>query len=214
VLAALARTKPKRAPGERFRYSNFGAGLLGLAVCGAEGIDDFETLVRERIAQPLGMTDTVIALDEDRRARLAAGTSRRGKPAGLWSLPGLAGAGALRSTAADLLTFARAQLGELPAAAPPELGAAIAATHEPRARGGRLAPGMRIGLGWMLMPIGREKLETVWHNGGTGGYRSYLGIAPARRTAAVALSSNVRSVDRIGARLLLDLGGGPAVSTR
>jgi CubicO group peptidase (beta-lactamase class C family) len=209
VLAALARTKPKRPPGKRFRYSNFGAGLLGLALAHAAG-SDYETLVRERITGPLGMTDTVIELDDERRRRLAAGTSRRGKPAGLWSLAGLAGAGALRSTAADLLVFARAQLGELPPDAPPDLATAIAATQAPRARAGRLTPAMTIGLGWMRAPFGRERVETVWHNGGTGGYRSYLGLTPSTHTAAVVLSANVRSVDRIGLRLLVDL----AASTR
>ena len=38
---------------------------------------------------------------------------------------------------------------------------------------------MRVGLGWLLLPIGRQKPDTVWHNGGTGGYRSYIGWAPA-----------------------------------
>jgi D-alanyl-D-alanine-carboxypeptidase/D-alanyl-D-alanine-endopeptidase len=64
---------------------------------------------------------------------------------------------------------------------------------------------MRIGLGWLLLPIGRRKLDIVWHNGGTGGYRSFIGWSPAAHTAAIALSSNVRSVDRFGTRVLLQL---------
>jgi serine-type D-Ala-D-Ala carboxypeptidase/endopeptidase len=74
-----------------------------------------------------------------------------------------------------------------------------------RSRGGRLTPAMRIGLGWMLLPIGRGKLDMVWHNGGTGGYRSFVGWTPATHTAAVVLSSNVRGVDQLGSRALLDL---------
>lgn len=204
VLATLAETRPRRDPGERFRYSNFGGGLLGLALAYTAGVD-YETLVRERIARPLGMSDTMITLDEDRLSRVAPGTKRRGKSAGPWTLSGLAGAGALRSTVADLLTFVRAQMGVLPAGLPADLAAAIPVTHEERGRGGRLAPALRMGLGWLLLPIGRQKLETVWHNGGTGGYRSYVGWAPAIHSAVVVLSSNARSVDPIGTRVLLAL---------
>jgi serine-type D-Ala-D-Ala carboxypeptidase/endopeptidase len=202
VLEALSRTKLRKSPGERFGYSNFGGGLLGIALCHAAGAD-YRTLVRERIALPLGMTDTTVALDEDQRSRLAPGTKRGGKPAGPWVITGLAGAGALRSTVTDLLTFVRAQMGTLPDV-PQELAAAIRSTHRERASGGRLSPALRLGLGWMLLPIGRQKLETLWHNGGTGGYRSYVGLAPSIPAGVVVLSSNVRTVDPVGTRTLLD----------
>jgi D-alanyl-D-alanine-carboxypeptidase/D-alanyl-D-alanine-endopeptidase len=208
VLEALARTRLRRSPGERFRYSNFGAGLLGIAL-GQAARADYETLVRDRIARPLGMRDTTVALDEDQRSRLAPGTTRRGKQAAPWTVSGLAGAGALRSTVADLLRFVRAQTGVAPSDVSAELAAAIEMTHQERARGSRVAPGLRVGLGWMLLPIGRRKLETIWHNGGTGGYRSYVGVAPSVDAGVVVLSSNVRTVDPIGTRVLLDLGASP-----
>jgi len=204
VLARLGRTRLRRAPGDRFTYSNFGAGVLGLALAHTSRVD-YETLVRDRITRPLGMTDTVISLDTQQRSRLAPGTKRGGRPAGLWTMAGLAGAGALRSTVADLFLFVRAQMGFLPPDVPAELAAAVPTTHAERSRGGRLTPAMRIGLGWMLLPIGREKLDMVWHNGGTGGYRSFLGWTPATHTAAVVVSSNVRGVDQLGSRVLLDL---------
>jgi D-alanyl-D-alanine-carboxypeptidase/D-alanyl-D-alanine-endopeptidase len=204
VLAALAHTRPGAAAGERLRYSNFGAGLLGIAV-GHVAATDYETLVRERIARPLGMNDTVISLDEEQWSRLAPGTKWGGKPAGPWTVSGLAGAGALRSTVADLLTFLRAQMGVLPSDVSAELADAIRATHGERARGGRLAPALRMGLGWFLLPIGPQKLATIWHNGGTGGYRSYVGWAPAIHAGIVVLSSNSRSVDRVGTQALVDL---------
>jgi serine-type D-Ala-D-Ala carboxypeptidase/endopeptidase len=205
VLEALGETRPRRKAGETFRYSNFGAGLLGLALAHAAGAD-YATLVRDRIALPLGLGDTVIELDDDRLRRLAVGTKRRGRPAGLWSIPGLAGAGALRSTAADVLTFVRAQMGTLPDV-PAELATAIRSTHVQRAGGGRFTPSVRIGLGWLLVGIGRRKLRILMHNGGTGGYRSFAGWTADGAHGIVALSANVRSVDRIGAELLMDLAG-------
>jgi CubicO group peptidase (beta-lactamase class C family) len=203
VLASLGKTRPRASAGERFRYSNFGAGLLGIALSHAAATD-YETLVRARIMTPLALADTMITLSEDQRSRLAAGTTWRGGPAGLWTIPGLTGAGALRSTAADLLTFIRAQMGALPDV-PQDLAAAIRSSHRDRGIGGRLSPGMRVALGWLLVGIGRQKVRIVMHNGGTGGYRSFAGWAPARGRGVVALSANVRSVDRIAARLLLDL---------
>jgi serine-type D-Ala-D-Ala carboxypeptidase/endopeptidase len=203
VLASLGKTRPKVAAGERFRYSNYGAGVLGIALAHAAATD-YEALARERITTPLGLRDTVITLSEDHRSRLAAGTKGWGGPAGLWAFPGLTGAGALRSTAADLLTFVRAQMGTLPDV-PEELAAAIRSSHQPRAAGGRLTPGMRVGLGWLLVGIGRPKVQMVMHNGGTGGYRSIAGWARDGRHGVVVLSANVRSVDGIGSKLLLDL---------
>ena len=204
VLAALGKTRPRVAAGERFRYSNYGAGVLGIALAHAAATD-YEALVRERITTPLGLQDTVITLHEDHRSRLAAGTKGWGGPAAcLWEIPGLTGAGALRSTAADLLTFIRAQMGTLPDV-PEELAAAIRSSHQARAAGGRLTPGMRVALGWLLVGIGRPKVQVVMHNGGTGGYRSIAGWARDGRHGVVVLSANVRSVDGIASKLLLDL---------
>ena len=205
VLEALGKTRPRRPAGERFAYSNFGAGLLGIALTHTAGVD-YETLVRDRITAPLGLSDTVIELDDDRRRRLAMGTKWRGGPAGLWTISGLAGAGALRSTVADLLRFVRAQMGTLPDV-PPELADAIEMSHRDRAKGGRLTPGMRVALGWFVIKIGRRKLGIVMHDGGTGGYRSIAGWVPSEGVGVVALSANVRSVDRIATDLALALTG-------
>ena len=203
VLVALGKSRLRARAGERFRYSNLGGGLLGIALAHAAATD-YETLVRERITTPLRLTDTVITLNEDRRGRLAPGTKWRGGPAGLWSIPGLTGAGALRSTAADLLTFVRAQMGTLPDV-PQELAEAIRSSHRERASGGRFTPRMRVALGWLLVGVGRQKPQIAMHNGGTGGYRSFAGWAPDGGHGVVALSANVRSVDAIATKLLLDL---------
>jgi D-alanyl-D-alanine-carboxypeptidase/D-alanyl-D-alanine-endopeptidase len=43
-----------------------------------------------------------------------------------------------------------------------------------------------MGLGWHTSDGG----ESVWHNGGTAGFRSYLGIRPEARSALIVLSAN------------------------
>jgi serine-type D-Ala-D-Ala carboxypeptidase/endopeptidase len=42
----------------------------------------------------------------------------------------------------------------------------------------------------------------VWHNGGTGGFRTIVAIVPQTRTAAVALSTSARSPDVVAMWLL------------
>src|SRR4029453_16912667 len=106
---SLARTKLRRRPGERVKYSNLGGGLLGDALARAAG-QSYGALVRERICLPLGMRDTVITLTGEQTARLATGHTRRGRPTPPFQLPALVGAGALRSTATDMLCLLRANL--------------------------------------------------------------------------------------------------------
>ena len=61
-----------RRVGESVEYSNLGAGLLGHALAVRAGAD-YETLVTGRVLDPLGMTDTAVALSPSARGRLATG---------------------------------------------------------------------------------------------------------------------------------------------
>jgi serine-type D-Ala-D-Ala carboxypeptidase/endopeptidase len=104
IHEGLTRTRLRRRPGDRVRYSNLGVGLLGQALERAAG-QPWERLVQERICLPLGMRDTVVTPSEEQAARLAVGHTRRGRPVPRFEVPALAGAGALRSTATDMLRF-------------------------------------------------------------------------------------------------------------
>ena len=110
---AIQATKPRRAPGRKVRYSNYGVGLLGHALALRAGTS-YEELVAERITGPLGMADTGVEVPEAKLPRFAEGHNRRGRAVPHWDLPSLAGAGALRSTIVDLLRFLDAQLGNAP----------------------------------------------------------------------------------------------------
>lgn len=95
--------------GPKYEYSNLGVGLLGHLLALASG-KDYETLMQTRIARLLQMNSTGIRLSPDMQSRLATGHNNRYEPTPNWDLPTLAGAGALRSTANDLLSFLAAQL--------------------------------------------------------------------------------------------------------
>jgi serine-type D-Ala-D-Ala carboxypeptidase/endopeptidase len=197
LLNALAMTRLRQTPGTgRIAYSNLGAGVLGHALVAASPHDDFGELVRSRMCEPLGMPDTVLLPDTDQARRQAVGHRRRRRPTGHWQVAGLPGAGALRSTAADMLTFLHAQLD--PATTP--IGSAITLTHQERRPGNRLG----IGLGWLRVPAPGGRVM-LWHNGGTGGFRAFAGFVPAAGVGAVVLANDLRSVDRVGVQLLTAL---------
>ena len=193
LYAFLKGHQLTRDVGERSEYSNLGAGLLGHALA-LRGGQSYESLVTERILAPLQMRSTRIVLRPEDRARLAPGHSAGGDPVPNWDIPTLAGAGALRSTADDMLTFLAANLR------PPDtaVGRAVRASHVPRAALGETA---KIGLHWILTTT-RFGSTVVWHNGGTAGYRSFIGFDPDRRIGVVVLSNRSNSVDRIGRHLL------------
>jgi D-alanyl-D-alanine-carboxypeptidase/D-alanyl-D-alanine-endopeptidase len=77
------------------------------------------------------------------------------------------------------------------------LARAAALVRPPR---GDFAAGMRVALGWMV--AGTEARPLWWHNGGTGGFRSFAAFDPARRLGVVVLSNSSVSVDDVGMHLM------------
>jgi len=181
--------------GSQYEYSNLGGGLLG-HVLARRARMDYEALVRSRICDPLGMNSTRITLTPEMKARLAAGHNAALQSVENWDSPTLPGAGALRSTANDLLTFLAANLGYTKS----PLAPAMAAMLKVRRPTGQ--PGLEIALGWHILTTNGK--EIVWHNGGTGGYRSFLGFDPKARIGVVVLSNTFTAIgiDDIGRHLL------------
>jgi D-alanyl-D-alanine-carboxypeptidase/D-alanyl-D-alanine-endopeptidase len=159
-------------------YSNLGVGLLGHILERVHGMR-FAALVEEKICRPLGLDDTVIELSPEQLTRFAPPHS--GSVAvSPWNLGALPGAGALRSTAADLTRFAAALMDpESP------LAKAFALARQPVAPFGQQD---RIGLGFMI--ANRHGQDVYYHGGGTGGSRSVLEVIPAAKSATILLLNN------------------------
>lgn len=207
----LAHAKLSHPVGERYDYSNLGAGLLG-HLLERQAKAPWAELVRTRITEPLGMSSTAVALTPELQSRLAPGHTVFLEPATNWDLSVLVGAGGLRSTASDMLEFARAALGGSEGTG---LGDALARSQVVQRR--MSEEGSSIALGWHVQKKGDR--EVLWHNGGTGGYRTFIGIEPARQTAVVVLSNlfTPGGVDDLGLHLLredapLRAAGSPEIS--
>ncbi len=201
-----------------FLYSNLGFGLLGQALANRAGVG-YPQLLRDEITAPLGMTDTVVTLSSIQQSRFIPGYDGRHHPAHSWDLLAFAGAGAIRSTAADMLTYLEANLhpDKLPssAASTPDgktLPAAITRSHELRADA---MGGMRVALAWLY----DSETGNYWHNGATGGYSSYVFFNPKADYAVVVLvnTSLGRSgslADALGQHISQRLSGKPALSIK
>ncbi len=194
MYAFLSSYELPRDIGAQFEYSNLGVGLLGHALALRAG-KSYEALVKERILDPLGMTSTSITLSTELKARLVAGHDPAGAVVGNWDLPTLAGAGALRSSVEDMLKFMAAHIDSTATPVSKRIQLAV----KPH----RKTPGGEIGFAWMM--VRRPDRTIVWHNGGTGGYRTYAGFDPKNRRGVVVLTNSAIAADDIGMHLL-DLG--------
>jgi CubicO group peptidase (beta-lactamase class C family) len=192
----LPRDPDSNLQRSEFEYSNLGGGLLGHVLANRAGTD-YESLIGVRITQPLGMPDTGITLSSSMKQRMATGHTAMLAPAPHWDLPTLAGAGALRSSANDMLTFLEAFLGYKQDYQESPLAPAMKAMLDIR----RPTIKAQIGLGWIISSA--DGREIAMHDGGTGGFRSWIGYDPKERIGAVVLSNGTRSgVEDIGLHLL------------
>ena len=180
LVEFLGRYQLPREIGSQYEYSNLGFGLLGYLLTRAAHTD-YATLLKQRITGPLGMQDTVVALSTEQRARFAQGHDQYMRPAGPWTLTVLAGAGAIRSTASDMLIFLNAAMDPGSPIGP----AMRLATSSRRPMG---STGRQTGLGWMIIDLGGGR-EVLFHDGGTGGFRTAIALEPVARRGVVVLTN-------------------------
>ncbi len=159
-------------------YSNIGVGLLGYLL-GRVYDSTWDKAMLEKVCRPLGLHDTAVTPPDGLVVATPNSGKKEVKP---WHLAAVGGAGALRSTAADMLRFGEAILH--PEKTP--LDEAFAIALQPHAEAP--ADGGHIGLGIFINKQDGE--QTLHHDGGTGGYRSGLQVIPAKGIVRVALINN------------------------
>ncbi len=187
----LSRYQLPRDIGSEYEYSNYAAGLLG-HVLAAKNKMSYEALLLKTIAQPLGMKNTGITLTPNMKEHLAMGHSGPTQVEN-WDLTTLAGAGAIRSTVVDMLNYVSANMGTQKS----DLYPAMQLSHTNTRKAGE---DPQVGLGWHISE--HNGREFVWHNGGTGGYRTFVGFVKGGNKGVVVLSNSNASIDNIGYHLL------------
>jgi CubicO group peptidase (beta-lactamase class C family) len=185
-------------PGGQIHLSTFGAGVLGF-VLGKKLGGGIANLTQARVLGPLGLASTFFTVPPAAKGRRAVGSNLDLQPVPNWSWDALAGAGGLVSTASDQLALIDAELDAASGSKQPLRGA-MRLTQEDQIPG---QAGANEGLGWQIDGAGR-----FWHNGGTGGFRSFIGFDPKFRRGIVILSSSAVSlVDHIALDLYKVLAG-------
>ena len=190
IFDYLATTDYTPKPG-KFRYSNFGMGLLG-HVLEKVTHQSLETLMKEKILLPLNMQHTAITLSPGLQQQLAPGFKENGSATPIWTFQSLAGAGGLFSNMEDMMIFLQANIEHHS-----PLFESLQKTHVQQFDG-------ETGLGWML-PTFLDRIfgnkTIIWHNGLVGGYASYLSIDKQTNTGVIVLSNKGMGMTMLGMML-------------
>lgn len=182
-----------RTPGESFEYSNIGMGLLGHALSSRSG-KSYEEMIKDLICSKLNMPNTSISLSDEMALNFASG-HHLAQEVDHWDILGLAGTGALRSNIKDMANFLVANMN----GSKSPVHALLCQCHQQQYSP---MPAFAVGLGWMLSTS--NQAELVWHNGGTGGFRSYLGFNPKLKKGVVILSNSTEDWPDEFGLLILD----------
>ena len=159
-------------------------------------------LLRRYVTEPMGLRDTVVSSSEEQRRRFLQGYSPPGQPVHAWNMDAMAGAGGIRSTAGDMLTYLERNLH-------PAGLSGMRASHELLAD---VEPGSRrIALAWLYDVAD----GTYWHSGATHGYSSSVFFRPQDDTAGIVLTNTgpwPPLADSLALHIRQRLRGKPAIS--
>ena len=182
----LSNFKLKRYK-RKFKYSNVGVGILGNLL--ASIIDtEYEEAINTRICKPLGMNDTFVHLSDMDRQRVII-SYRKNKEIPSFSAPALPGAGVLKSTLNDMLTFLEANLGLIDH----PLQQVFNQTHKIQSNIS-VDNNTLMGLGWMVSKDKQTKNNIHWHNGGTVGFNTYIGMKKEKKMGIIIATTQKHSM--------------------
>lgn len=176
AVQLLANKKTyESTPGSQYNYSNLGIGLLGYAMSRIYQLE-YEILLQQEIFAPLNMqystTDRSMIQE-----RLIPGYNWKGKATPNWDLAFIGPAGAILSCTADLVKYAQWNFDALNN----ELQAMQKTSFN-------INKDYDIALGWHIVK-GQSKEDFLWHNGGTGGYKSSMAIQAKSRKSVIILTN-------------------------
>ncbi|KRA52185.1 hypothetical protein ASD77_10855 [Pseudoxanthomonas sp. Root65] len=193
LLASLGDVTLTAAPGTTFEYSNFASMVLSYAVA-RRAATGMETLLKQRLFAPLGMRHAYVD-DAPAGVRAAVGHTPNRQPASAWHFQAnLAGVGGVRATLDDMVRYVQGQLG----AEKTTISPALQASQQ------KISDAPPMAMNWMLMPVGDRTVHV--HEGGTGGFSSFVSFDKEKRRGVVILSdttwNSIGSLGSLGLHLV------------
>ena len=180
----LNTAKLSREPGTLYEYSNLAMTLLGYILCEKTGME-YETLLKKRILEPLGMNDTYVEVPASAMNRYATPYNSSLVEAAQWNIKikNLGGAGIIKSTINDMLKYAAANMGLIHTS----IDEAIQLTHKYFVRDfdGLLNS---IGLGWHILRM--SGTEYYFHSGGTYGFHTTCFLDPLNKIGVLVFTNS------------------------
>ncbi|MEO6230946.1 MAG: serine hydrolase domain-containing protein [Ferruginibacter sp.] len=166
-----------REPGSEWEYSNVGFGLLG-EILSLKNSSNYETMITDRVLQPLGMTHTTVSFTAGQLLNLVQGYNGN-KQVESWSQYQqniFQGTGSLTSSMEDQLIFLQANMGLIHSS----LDSAILLSHQSSTNNPD-----DIGLAWNKKTM--DNLHIIHKNGGNGGYGSFMGFDKMQKIGVVVM---------------------------
>lgn len=194
LIKDLQRDQPTSTKG-KYIYSNYGYAILGILL---ERTTErpYTTIIEEDIFLPLGMKHSLVQYTEENEKSLIAGLGKDAEETSIWHHDASAPIGSIVSNAHDLALFLKRFLN------PGEdtLGQAMKWTLvSQKDINNRRA----ISRGWL---IDKSKQGMIyWHNGATGGFRSFIAFSPDHNCAVLLLCNyaGVENLDQNGIERLI-----------
>ena len=198
LYKALSHAQLQSEPGTKPVYSNFGFSLLAHVLELKTGTN-FEALVQQRICRPLGMNSTYILPTPELRPRWTKSHAEENRTT--WDMDSFyagVSAGALRSSANDMLKYLAAEIGLTNSSLTP-LMQKTHTIHFPHVFGEA-----DLALPWWIYHW--DGSEIISHGGTTGGQKAYIGFDKKLRRGVVVLANRKdlfdQAVPSLGAFLL------------
>ena len=190
MLNLLKRVKIEALPAKN-EYSNLGVAVLGIILAEVYH-KPYEELVSTYVTTPLKMSNTKITMPATEKTKLATPYAQDGTEITYWNLDAFAPAGGIKSDMEDMLKYLTANMNEI--------NADFRLAHEQTYKDETIA----VGLNWMITTT-KDNKTLIWHNGGTGGFRSFCGYIKEKKAGVVILSNSGVDVDNIARSILREM---------
>jgi CubicO group peptidase (beta-lactamase class C family) len=213
MVRSLRHVEPVSSFRTTFAYTNITHVLAGSIVAKAAGAPDWNTVLRQELLDPLGMTDSSYTA-----AAIAAAPNHaegyRWTPNGMVEVPftqvfpyDYGGAGDINSNVEDMARWVRLQLGDGSFEGQRIVSAeSMAAARTPKVA---VSDKAFYALGWLIQQTPNGNI--VWHNGGTNGFGAHVGLLLDKGVGVVILANAVGFPDAIAAWTMDRLLGNPQV---